>query len=139
MRAVLDRLLLSDLSEANDPFFLQHHRVEAVLYFGNGGLFPEDIKLYHRPQPPKGELSAEDLGDGIVFLRESLSAGRRVLAVGPTGATIVVAYLVEMGFGSAQALQLVGEGRGSAPSPDPRPLAAHAQLLTKRRLTSVHG
>lgn len=115
MRRVLDRLLLSSLSEANDPFFLKTHGVQAILHFGGGGMFGDDIKLYHR-EAAEGSLSPEELADGMEFIRESLRAGRRVLAVGGNGATIVAAYLSEMGFGAAQALEMIGGGDG--PSAD---------------------
>ncbi|MCB2156507.1 hypothetical protein KQI84_16650 [bacterium] len=138
MQQVLDRLMLSSLSEANDPFFLEHHRVQAILYFGDGGMFSQEYKLYHRPvESGDGHLENNELRDGIEFLHESLRAGRRVLAVGPTGATIVAAYLSEMGFSDAQALQLIStEG---VPKPDSEILNAHAKELKKRSTTSVHG
>lgn len=138
MRPILERLILSDLSEANDPFFLNHHGVEAILYFGQGGMFPEDIKLYHRNTPKESGLEATQLRDGIEFLRESLRAGRRVLAVGPTGATIVAAYLTEMGFSGAQALQMVSEGRGQAPRPQEQTLDEHAADMERRRSVNLH-
>src|SRR6056297_3792705 len=96
MRPILERLMLSSLSEANDPFFLKQHDVQAIMYFGDGGMFGDEIKLYHRPALPDGTLDDDMLRDGIDFLRESLRAGRRVLAVGGSGATIVTAYLTEM-------------------------------------------
>ena len=135
MRPVLERLILSDLSEANDPFFLRTHAIDAILYFGQGGMFGDDIKLYNRPTAIDGELSEDELVDGITFLRESLAAGRRVCAVGTTGATIVVAYLTEMGFSSAQALQMVGDLKGA--KPDARTVDSHDAILTKRRETTL--
>ncbi len=139
MRSILERLMLSDLSEANDPFFLYHNDIQAILYFGDGGMFPQEIKLYNRECEDDGSLSAAQLRDGIEFLRESLRAGRRVLAVGPTGATIVSAYLAEMGFSTAQALELVTNGRGQAPTPDTDCLEEHAEELQRRSTTTVHG
>lgn len=138
MHQVLDRLMLSSLSEANDPFFLEHHRVQAILYFGDGGMFSQEYKLYHRAiETEDGQLAGSQLRDGIEFLRESLRAGRRVLAVGPTGATIVAAYLSEMGFSGAQALKMVStEG---VPKPDPDLLSTHNAELKKRSMTTVHG
>jgi hypothetical protein len=138
MRVILDRLILSSLSEASDPFFLAHHRVEAILYFGAGGLFPEDLKFYHR-QLDGPSLSEEELRDGVMFLRESLRAGRRVVAVGETGATIVVAYLSEMGFGMAQSLQMVNDGSGRTPEADPEQVEAHWSEIEKRRNARVHN
>ena len=138
MQQILDRLMLSSLSEANDPFFLEHHRVQAILYFGDGGMFSREYKLYHRAiESTDGTLGGTQLRDGIEFLRESLRAGRRVLAVGPTGATIIGAYLSEMGFSSAQALKMISTD--GVPKPDPELLDAHAAELKKRSLISVHG
>ncbi len=138
MRVILDRLILSSLSEASDPFFLAHHRVEAILYFGDGGLFPDDLKLYHR-ELESPSLSEPELRDGVLFLRESLRAGRRVVAVGETGATIVVAYLSEMGFGMAQAMQMVNDGSGRTPEADPDQVEAHWCEIERRRNARVHG
>lgn len=140
MRIILDRLLLSSLSEANDPFFLDSHHVQAILYYGEGGLFSDEIKLYQRSALPDGSLDDEMLRDGIDFLRESLRAGRRVLAVGPSGATIVAAYLAEMGFSSAQARQMLGEtepGATYSPLPDDHLLDQHAEELHRRSTRSV--
>ncbi len=140
MRPILDRLALSSLAEANDPFFLQQHDIEAIMYFGVGGLFPEDLKLYYRPSNEDGSISPEMLRDGIEFLRESLRAGRRVLAVGSSGATIVTAYLAEMGFSSAQALQLVGRTKGGMmePEPDRGSVETHAEELQRRRSSTLN-
>lgn len=136
MQPVLERLILSDLSEANDPFFLKMHEIQAIMYFGEGGMFGDDIKLYHEPVP-SGNLTKEHLRTGIDFLRESLRAGRRVLAVGQTGATIVAAYLVEMGFSDAQALQMTGQGRN--PRPDAECIAGHqAELKRRASITLAH-
>jgi len=136
MRPVLDRLMLSSLSEASDPFFLTQHRVEAIMYFGDGGLFPEDLKLYHRNSNDDGSISPEMLRDGIEFLRESLRAGRRVLAVGDSGATIVIAYLAEMGFSAAQALRMVGTGR-DVPEPDAAQISSLQAELDRRRTVTL--
>lgn len=136
MRPVLDRLMLSSLSEANDPFFLRQHRVEAVMHFGSGGIFPDDLKLYHRPANSDGSISPEMLRDGIEFLRESLRAGRRVLAVGPSGSTIVTAYLAEMGFSAAQALRMVGTGN-DIPGPDVSQIETLEAELDRRRTTTL--
>jgi len=139
MRPILDRLILSSLSEANDPFFLSQHDIQAIMYFGNGGMFPDDIKLYHREAGPGGYLTPEMLSDGIEFLRESLCAGRRVLAVGATGATITTAYLAEMGFGSAQALNMVGRGDSdNEPEPDELCVEYHTQELARRRSSTLN-
>jgi len=138
MRVILDRLILSSLSEASDPFFLVHHRIESILYFGDGGMFPEDLKLYYRSMAGP-TLSESELRDGIMFLRESLRAGRRVLAVGNTGATIVVAYLSEMGFGQAQALQMVNDGNGLTPMADPSLTEMHWKEIERRHDARVHG
>lgn len=139
MKRVLDRLLLSDLSEANDPFFLENHDVQAILYFGSGGIFGEETKLYYRPALPDGTLDSGMLRDGVDFLRESLRAGRRVLAVGPTGATIAAAYLAEMGFSTAQALLLLGDTARSGVRPDTGVLCDHAADLQRRsRVTLGH-
>ena len=134
MRRVLDRLMLSSLSEANDPFFLQRHEVQAILHFGDGGMFDEEIKLYHRPVPENASLDPEMLKDGITFLKESLAAGRRVLAVGSTGATIVAAYLTEMGFSGAQALQLVSEEQAA----DDGVVDSYAEKLEERSRIKLH-
>jgi len=137
MRVILDRLMLSSLSEANDPFFLRSHEIQAILYYGDGGMFGDDVKLYHRPCMPDGSLDDDMLNDGIDFLRESLRAGRRVLAVGTTGATIVAAYLAEMGFSPAQARQMLGQDDLATPHPDSGLLDAHANQLTKRSNRTV--
>ncbi|CAN5322199.1 hypothetical protein BH09SUM1_BH09SUM1_14110 [soil metagenome] len=137
MQKVLDRLMLSELSEANDPFYLQRNGVQAILYFGKGGMFTDTIKLYNRPTLKDGTLAPEMLRDGIEFLRESLRAGRRVLAVGPTGATIAAAYLAEMGMSSDQALEMLGGERN--PQPDVESLFSHASELRRRSEISVHG
>jgi hypothetical protein len=137
MYVVLDRLMLSSLSEANDPFFLEQNNVEAILYFGEGGMFPEDYKLYHRSCEKDGVITEEELLDGIAFLKESLGKGRRVLAVGQTGATIITAYLTEMGFSSAQALRMVGESQYE-PKPDQNALRTHESELEVRRNVKVH-
>ena len=137
MHRVLDRLLLSSLSEANDPFFLKAHGVQAIIHFGEGGMFGDDIKLYHRSSEHEGHLTDEELADGIDFLRESLRAGRRVLAVGANGATLVAAYLSEMGFGAAQALEMTGAGQGS-PEADEECLAHHEQVLRARSRASLN-
>lgn len=137
MEQILDRLLLSDLSEASDPITLGIHRVQAILYFGDGGIFPEDIKLYHRPLGPGGHVSNEQLQDGVEFLRESLRTGRRVLVVGGIGATMIVAYLTETGFSLEQALRLVAGGH--SPRPDLHRLRAHsAELLRRAEQTLPH-
>jgi hypothetical protein len=139
MRPILERLMLSDLSEANDPFFLQHHEVQAILYYGDGGMFPDDIKLYNRPAQADGSLAPAQLRDGIDFLRESLRAGRRVLSVGKSGATIVAAYLVEMGFSEAQALQMISESTTSVPRPDAEAVRTlGAELRRRSELTLGH-
>lgn len=137
MQRILDRLYLSSLSEANDPFFLKQNRIQAILYFGTGGMFGEDTKLYYRTTQKDGSLTKENLKDGIDFLRESLRAGRRVLAVGPSGATIVGAYLAEMGFSSPEAMRLINQAAGL--SADKERLAEHATELEKRALQSVHN
>ncbi|MDK2970721.1 MAG: hypothetical protein PWP23_476 [Candidatus Sumerlaeota bacterium] len=137
MRQILDRLILSDLGQANDPFFLSQNDVQAILYFGDGGMFPDDIKLYHRPALPDGTLTTEMLRDGVVFLRESLAAGRRVLAVGPTGATIVAVYLTEMGFSPAQAIQMLAEARDLGISPDISLLNEHNEAMQRRSHTTL--
>jgi len=134
MRRILDRLMFSSLSEANDPFFLSRHDVQAILYFGDGGMFPEDIKLYHRPALEDGSLNPELLRDGVLFLKESLAAGRRVLAVGSTGGTMVAAYLTEMGFSSAQALEMVTEEI----EVDADSIDAHAERLRLRSEIKLH-
>lgn len=134
MQKILERLLVCDLSEANDPFFLKLHDVQAILYFGDGGLFGDDIKLYHRPKSGTG-LSEEEIADGVDFLRESLRSGRRVLAVGPTGATIAAAYLMEMGFSNRQALEAVSSD--SVPRPDRATIESHAEELTRRAKTTL--
>lgn len=136
MRQILDRLLISELSEANDPYFLKRHKVQSILYFGTGGMFPEDIKLYYRPSLPDGSLSREQLKDGVDFLRESLRAGRRVLAVGPTGATLVGAYLAEMGFSCHDALSVLKAAQSV--SPDEESLAEHARELEIRGSQSLY-
>ncbi len=136
MEKILDRLMLAELAEAHDPLFLERHAIQAILYFGEGGLFPEDIKLYHRPTV-SGALSDEQLRDGVEFLRESLRAGRRVLVIGPTGATIVAAYLTEVGFSSERALGMVTERR--TPRPDLGLLRAHAARLEQRSAASLYG
>ncbi|MCC6548273.1 hypothetical protein IT570_14010 [Candidatus Sumerlaeota bacterium] len=136
MQKILDRLYLSSLSEANDPFFLKQHRIQAILYFGNGGMFGDDIKLYHRAANKDGSLGKEHLRDGTDFLRESLRAGRRVLAVGPSGATIVGAYLAEMGFSSPEAMRLISQVAGL--KADAARLSEHADDLEKRAAQSLH-
>jgi len=136
MHAVLERLMVSSLSEASDPLFLEDYEVEAILYYGSGGVFPDNIKLYHRKLSAK-EITESELQDGITFLRESLSKGRRVLAVGQTGATIVTAYLTEMGFSTVQALQMMGTGVND-PKPDTESLESHDNLLRQRASTRVH-
>lgn len=137
MQQILDRLLLSTLSEANDHFFLEHNRIQAILYFGEGGMFSEDFKLYYRPAQKSGTLSLDQLEDGIQFLRESLRAGRKVLAVGPTGATIVAAYLTEMGMGTDQAINMVN--CKGLPKPDTGLLDKHQVELQRRSKIKVHG
>lgn len=138
MEQILDRLLLSDLSEASDPVTLGVHRVQAILYFGDGGFFPEDIKLYHRPVGPGGGISNEQMQDGVEFLRECLRTGRRVLVVGGIGATIIAAYLTETGFSLEQALRLVTGGH--SPRPDPARLREHvAELRRRAEQTVPHG
>lgn len=137
MKPILERLMLSDLSEANDPFFLQQHQIQAILYFGEGGFFGDDTKLYYRPAMPDGSLDHEQLRDGIDFLRESLRAGRRVLAVGPTGATIVAAYLAEMGFSPYQALCMMRQGPGRVPEPDEDSVNEHGEELQRRSSTTL--
>lgn len=123
MKRILDRLMICDLSEANDPTFLGIYKVQAILHFGQGGMFPDDIKLYHRDV--RGALSDADLRDGVDFLRESMRNGRRVLAVGASGATIVGTYLTEMGFSAAQASQMV---HGA----DVHAMSAHEETLQRR-------
>ncbi len=135
MKRILDRLMLSTLSEANDPFFLQTHEVQAIMYFGDGGMFPEDIKLYYRPSLKDGTLDPTMLKDGVLFLQESLRAGRRVLAVGESGSTIVMAYLAEMGMSFDQAAELVG-GR-NIPKPDASRLNDHMDELNRRSSTTL--
>jgi hypothetical protein len=130
MKRILDRLMLSDLSEASDPFFLDQHEVQAILYFGTGGMFPDDIKLYHHPALSDGSLSPEMLKDGIDFLRESLRTGRRVLAVGASGATIITAYLAEMGMSHSQAVEMLGVH--SNIQPDSYLIYSHENELRKR-------
>ncbi len=136
MQQILDRLLVSTLSEANDHFFLEHNRIQAILYFGEGGMFSEDFKLYHRPAKKGGKLSLDQLEDGIAFLRESLRAGRKVLAVGPTGASIVAAYLTEMGMGTDQAIKMVS--CDGIPKPDASILDKHSVELKRRSTVRVH-
>ncbi|HNM47748.1 hypothetical protein IT571_01015 [Candidatus Sumerlaeota bacterium] len=136
MQRILDRLYLSSLSEANDPFFLKQHRIQAILYFGSGGMFGDDIKLYYRPANKDGSLGKEHLRDGVDFLRESLLAGRRVLAVGASGATIVGAYLAEMGFSSPEAMRLINQVTGL--KADEGRLSEHAQDLEKRAMQTLH-
>lgn len=139
MRRVLDRLMISDLSEASDPFFLRQHEVQAILYFGEGGIFGDDIKLYNRPPLADGTLDNAMLCDGIEFLRESLRAGRRVLAVGPTGATIVAGYLAEMGFSAAQAIELLGTANRSGVRPDADAIdELQAELQRRSQVTLGH-
>lgn len=136
MYRVLDRLFLSDLSEANDPIYLNQYDVQAILYFGDGGMFDDEIKLYQRPTLSDGSLSPEMLEDGISFLRESLRAGRRVLAVGKTGATIVAAYLAEMGMSYTQAMEVIQSGE--APKADQSCIDHHRQELEERARKSLH-
>lgn len=136
MQRILDRLYLSSLSEANDPFFLKQHRIQAILYFGSGGMFGDDIKLYYRLANKDGSLGKEHLRDGVDFLRESLLAGRRVLAVGASGATIVGAYLAEMGFSSPEAMRLINQVAGL--KADESRLSEHAQDLEKRAMQTLH-
>jgi hypothetical protein len=136
MMQVLERLLVSSLSEANDQFFLARNEVQAILYFGEGGMFSEEYKLYHRPTGKGGKLSQDQLEDGISFLRESLRAGRKVLAAGPTGVTIVAAYLCEMGMGLDQAVTMVS-GR-DVPPPDTTMLDRHEVELKRRAAVRVH-
>lgn len=135
MIRVLDRLMLSDLSEANDPFFLQLHKVQAVLYFGDGGMFSDEYYLYHRPTQRDGGLSLEQVQDGVEFIRESMRAGRRVLAVGGTGATIVAAYLMEMGMSSDQALGMIARDRNA--KADEETLEEHHAELRRRSGVTV--
>jgi hypothetical protein len=135
MQRILERLILSDLSEANDPFYLERHGIQAILYYGDGGFFPEDIKLYCKPTLPDGTLSPEMLNDGIEFLRESLRAGRRVLAVGKSGATIVAAYLAEMGMSTQQALELLGQAGQTRV--DSERLQQHEAELQRRSSTTL--
>ncbi|MEO8376395.1 MAG: hypothetical protein ABI579_01890, partial [Candidatus Sumerlaeota bacterium] len=78
----------------------------------------------------------EHLRDGADFLRESLRAGRRVLAVGPSGATIVGAYLAEMGFSSPEAMRLINQVAGL--KADNEQLSEHAEELEKRGVQSLH-
>jgi len=127
--------MVSDLSEANDPFFLEQHEVQSILYFGDGGMFSDDYKLYNRPALPDGSLSPEMLKDGIVFLRESLHAGRRVLAVGRSGVTIVAAYLTEMGMSHQQAMEMIHQDE--LPEPDYDRLSEHATELQRRSSTTL--
>lgn len=129
--------MLSTLSEANDPFFLAQNEIEAILYFGEGGMFSDEFKLYTRDNSDC-ELTTDDLEDGITFLKESLSKGRRVLAVGPTGATIVIAYLTEMGFSTAQALQMLNESGNSSPKPNLTSVRQHESILEQRRMSKIH-
>ncbi|MGF1572065.1 MAG: hypothetical protein ACFCU1_03260 [Sumerlaeia bacterium] len=138
MQIILDRLMLSTLSEANDPFFLAQNEIEAILYFGEGGMFSDEFKLYTRANGD-APLSSEDLADGVSFLKETLSKGLRVLAVGQTGATIIIAYLTEMGFGLSQALQMLKESGVSSPKPNMNVIQAHETLLEQRRTTRVHA
>lgn len=135
MHRVLDRLMVSSLSEASDPFFLSLHQVQAILHIGDGGLFPDDIKLYHRPVLRSGTLPADQLRDGIEFLRESLRAGRRVLVVGRTGATVAAAYLMEMGFSPAQAIAMVRADQ--CPEPDHDYVEEHASELERRSAVQI--
>lgn len=136
MIRILDRLMLSDLSEANDPFYLQRHDIQAIVYFGDGGMFPDDIKLFHKSADgAKGTLTAAQLRDGITFLRESLRSGRRVLAVGRNGATIVASYLTEMGFSPAQARQMFAEE--GVPLPDEETVRTYATELQKRAAVTL--
>lgn len=137
MQVVLDRLMLSSLSEANDPFFLEQNEIEAILYFGQGGIFNDDIKLYHRSCEKDGHLTDEELRDGIIFLRETLGKGLRVLAVSQTGATILTVYLTEMGFSMAQALQMIGKSAND-PQPDMDTLRSHESKMEIRRNIKVH-
>ena len=136
MQRILERLMLSDLSEANDSIYLNQYNIQAILYFGDGGMFPDDLKLYHRPTLKDGSLSPEMLKDGIEFLRESLRAGRRVLAVGDSGATIVAAYLAEMGMSHSQAVDMIS--RDEMRKPDRQSLEFHENELQKRASTSLH-
>lgn len=138
MQRVLNRLFVADLAEASDPLFLKLHDVQAIMYFGDGGMFSDEIKLYHRRAQPDGTLSKDQLTDGIEFLRESLRAGRRVLAVGKTGATIVTAYLMEMGFNAANALDLLGTGTGSGTKPDEGVVSYHESELERRASIALH-
>lgn len=137
MQIILDRLMLSTLSEANDPFFLAQNEIEAILYFGEGGMFSDEFKLYSR-ENSESELTTADLQDGITFLKESLSKGRRVLAVGQTGATIVIAYLTEMGFSSAQALQMLRDSGNNSPKPNMNSVREHENLLQQRRNVKIN-
>jgi hypothetical protein len=136
MQQILERLIVSDLSEASDPFFLSLHRVQAILYFGEGGMFGEDTKLYHHSIPSSRGVNADEILDGIEFLRESLRFGRRVLAVGTNGATIAAAYLTEMGFSSASALQLFQNG--NCPKPDSQAVFMHCAEIDRRSKLTVH-
>lgn len=136
MKRILDRLMLSSLSEANDPFYLERHEIQAILYFGKGGMFSEDIKLYHRDALPDGSLSPGMLEDGIEFLRHSLAAGRRVLAVGTSGATIVAAYLAEMGMSHQQSVELIRSAE-DVPLPDAHQLQEHESRLIKKSQVTV--
>lgn len=135
MTRILDRLILSSLSEASDPFFLEQHEVQAILYFGEGGMFSDHIKLYHRDTLEDGSLSPAMMHDGIDFLRESLHAGRRVLAVGKTGATIVAAYLTEIGMSYHQAIDLLTSA--DAPAPDEGAVSSHVSELERRASISL--
>ncbi len=130
MEPILDRLILGNLSEATDPFLLERHHVDAIIYFGDGGFFPEEIKLYHRPAGPDGSLSADQVNDGVEFLRESLRRGRRVLAVGSTGATLIAAFLAEMGYNPERALRMVTVPR--SPRPDAERLRLHTGKMFQR-------
>lgn len=137
MEQILDRLLLASLSDAHDPFAIERNEVQSILYFGDGGLFSDDIKLYHRTVSGKGTLTDDELNDGVEFLRESLRAGRRVLAVGATGATIVTAFLMESGFSSREALRIVTAGE--APKPDVARVRQHEALLEQRAAVSLRS
>lgn len=138
MQRILDRLMISDLSEANDPIYLDQFGIQAILHFGDGGMFSDEVKLYHRPALADGTLSPEMLRDGVEFLRESLRAGRRVLAVGQAGATIVAAYLAEMGMSHHQALEIISKDRVG--KLDQKSLSAHAADLERRsQLTLGHA
>ncbi|MDX2177754.1 MAG: dual specificity protein phosphatase [Candidatus Sumerlaeia bacterium] len=135
MVKILERLYLCSLGEASDPYYLARNQVQAILHFGCGGMFPEEIKLYHRPVQDESALPPADLRDGVDFLRESLRHGRRVLAVGRSGATITAAYLTEMGFSPAQALSMIESAGG--PTPNLEQVSALGSELERRSSISL--